>query len=209
MKFLNNKGIIYIVITLLVLSLSGCQEPKNIQDATNKEYNIIKRAELSKDEENLFGASGVDRFFVFDYHLIDTNGRWAEIWIDYYEEGTHVSKIASGDFMLDKEEGRIALTIDDIPNSDQREYVVSLMDETGYSSGSINTNKRQGDISSTWKTIEEREIVFEDDLILAVIVESKGNQTMGISEDIFDEDQKAIRDVLQNDYVYILKCHFR
>lgn len=207
----NKKNIVVLLMGVIFIIFTACQ-PNEVQDESGQEYNSIKSIELTESEKNLLGAAGVEKHFVFQYNLLDAQPKWADIWVDYYEMGEYINKLTSGGFALDEKqgEGRILLTVNDLPSDVmKREFVISLMGETGFTSGSISVDKRTGDITTAWETIDEKKVIFDENMILAVMVENKGEGTKGIDARIFDDDQQALRDVLENDYVYILMCRIR
>ncbi len=211
--FLKRKRCIIIscLILVIVAALLGCQ-PLGIEDEKGNEYNRIKTVELTKSEANLLGSAGVEKHIVFEYELINPQPKWVDLWVEYYEMGEYINKITSGGFAINDNEGggRILLTINDLTSDImKREFVISLMGETGFSSASISVDKRDEDIVSTWETIDEEEIVFDVENTLAVMVENREGNIEGINNRVFEDDEEALRDILENDYVYILKSKFK
>ncbi len=214
MQVCNKRYIL--AMTVLVSSLlvmAGCR-PNEIKNQVGKEYDTIKSVKLDEDINNLLGSVGVEKYFVFDFELTDTEERKADLWVDYYEYGEYINKIAGGGFSFGDQEndksGRLIMAINDMPNDvDQREFVVSMMDNNGFSSGSIAVPKRERDIFSTWKTIDKANLSLNRTINLAVIVEDRDGDKIDINEDIFNDNEEALNEILKNDYVYILRCIFK
>lgn len=213
-KLNNRYGIkTTVIIVISILALIGCN-PKEIKDDKNNNYDKIQSTNLTKDEKNLLGAAGIDKYFVFDFKLLDAEEKRANIWVDYYENGEYNSKISSGEFSFGNQdnsnEGKIILVINDLPgNVSQREFVVSLMDDSGFSSGTINVPKRKKDLYLTWKSIKEKEVNLKENINLAVIVENNKEQNIVIDDTIFENDKEALLKLMKYDNVYILRCLFK
>lgn len=196
--------VLFTVILILTLLYSGCSgsQTKKVDAST------IRPTELTERENVIFQQMGIERSLVFDVNLLDANVNWGDIWIDQYENGKFKQRLFNlGSSLVISEVNEpthIVLSIHDRESSTQEQkWVLSL--GNGRATGYINIPFDS--IVTTSKVANEIKIEKGKTLTLGVI--AKGKNTANIPENFFVDEEVKMKELLENDVVYVLRCSFK
>jgi len=207
-----NKGL-KVVLTICIISLitTGCSV--KTEHATNGETvvavdsdnshqeGIIKVSEFDDSQKKILRGIGANpnNIFYFEYDGIPKEYNWLEVWIEYYENGKRISKLFSINEGVSRN-GNILCMFEDIDNKSRItiEGSSSLKDKPVMEQ-SVITNKK-----NVYPIVLDNDTQF----LLAIRVVDSGNSSAIIPDEIFTEQDFDYKELLQNDYVYLVKGRF-
>lgn len=213
-KILNVLSLATILMSILFFQ--GCRT--NHQGGNNKSDIVqgageIVEAKLTDNEEQLIKAVGVDRFLVLDASIKDSNIKWIDFWVDYYEKGQLKNKLSGigTEIESSKNQNMRIIVSTQWFKTDTREekWCFSMTSYNGTSTGSTIVQKPKEASASAWSGIKSGKIIMGEEMILGVIAEGKDSTAIpGYFFESKDKDT-AMKELLKNDYVYIIKCKFK
>jgi hypothetical protein len=211
------------MILIYTLLFQGCSA-----DRSDKVHKLdalqvagkIQESKLTNSEKELIQGLDVDKCFIFDTDIKSENILQVEFWVDYYEKGTFKSMYGGieSDIQSQKDKNKnvrlIFSTQKFSANNFEDKWIFSILSEGSAGKGSISTKTPDKLQVQTWSNIKESEIIIGNEIVLAVITGTERDMVSGISvEELNVKDEiiknQAIKELLQNDYVYILKCRFK
>lgn len=208
------------VILICILFFQGCNSnDKNKFGKTNVAQGAgeIVQAKLTDKEKQLLQGLEIDKYFIFEANIKDKNIKSLDVWTDYYENGkfkVKVSGIGTNIELPEDKDLRIIFSTQRALTEDKKErWSFGITSTNGGGRGSTVIEKSKDVISSTWSSIEKKEIDIGKDMTLAVIAEAKENGITSISVNELNGEKaiksEAMKNVLKNNYVYIIKCKFK
>ncbi|MBE6068492.1 MAG: hypothetical protein E7211_12490 [Clostridium lundense] len=215
------KALSLAVILMFTLYFQGCNS--NHTDKENK-TDIIKSSgeivetKLTDNEKQLVQGLEIDKYFIFDVNITDKNINSLEVWADYYEKGKLNNKVfgMGTDINQPKEKNsRIIISNQKFkPDKPEEKWTVSIYSNGSGGKGSVIVNRNEEAKSWGWSSIVKESIVTDKEIVLAIIAGNQENNMRTFSVDNFnnsDEKMKneTIKEILKNDYVYIIKCKFK
>ncbi len=214
---INNMKIFLLLIPsiLFLVTVTSCtNDEENIikENSEKKVIGEIRDVDLFASEEKLLNMVGASRYFLFNY-FVDYEANTEEkmkfdVWVDYYKDGEFQKKLFAGStFINGKDEGKLLFSLHHTINSDEK-WVLSVSDSKGSTStvSQIISQPKEGYVV-TWGNLTNSPIHLEEPIILAVITGAKGGIS-SVRDTVFEKDQEAIEELLENDYVYFLKFQF-
>lgn len=204
--------LILFVLTFLVFAVGCTDNNSNVGNSNGKLVKIgkIGATELTEKEESLIKGIGASKFFVFDYSIDYTDKIKVDIWVEYYNKGKYKEDLLSmGTVLNGRDNGQ--LIISNIDAQDKREiWNISILSGNGAMSSIKGDFIKPKDMTGeTWGSEEnQQEIYLNQTSTLAVITGGDG-QVTGIGAGVYQNDEMAIKELLENDYVYIYKIRFQ
>src|SRR6056297_2865664 len=194
---MNKKRIttLFSIIIIILITVS-CSPDEEIV-----EKSIIKKAELTDREESFIKGTGINHSFIFEYQE-NNDVKNIDVWIEGYLGGEKIGPLLkTSNKVKDDLEKYIMFNISNI--QDKNTWSISFIEGKNISTGKIDSRNDLGK-SSTWDMVESIE-VDDGEYILAALVGNDGNTINGIPNGFFSQSEEYMREVLSNDYVYLLK----
>lgn len=208
--------------TLLFQGCSADSSYKVHNPVTSQVAGKIVELKLTSSEKELIQGLDVDKCFMFDTDIKSENTLQVEFWVDYHEKGTFKNKYGGIESSIQSQKDKnrnknirlIFSTQKFSANNFDEKWTFSILSEGSAGKGSINTKTSDKIQAQTWSNIKESEIIIGNEIVLAVIAGTERDMVSGISvEELNVKDEiiknQAIKELLQNDHVYILKCRFK
>jgi len=194
---MNKKRIttLFSIIIIILVTVS-CSPDEEIV-----EKSIIKKAELTDREESFIKGTGINHSFIFEYQE-NNDVKNIDVWIEGYLGGEKIGPLLkTSNKVKDDSEKYIMFNISNI--QDKNTWSISFIEGKNISTGKIDSRNDLGK-TSTWDMVESIE-VDDGEYILAALVGNDGNTINGIPNGFFSQSEEYMREVLSNDYVYLLK----
>ena len=194
---MNKKRIttLFSIIIIILVTVS-CSPDEEIV-----EKSIIKKAELTDREESFIKGTGINHSFIFEYQE-NNDVKNIDVWIEGYLGGEKIGPLLkTSNKVKDDSEKYIMFNISNI--QDKNTWSISFIEGKNISTGKIDSRNDLGK-TSTWDMVESIE-VDDGEYILAALVGNDGNTINGIPNGFFSQPEEYMREVLSNDYVYLLK----
>jgi len=194
---MNKKRIttLFSIIIIILITVS-CSPDEEIV-----EKSIIKKAELTDREESFIKGTGINHSFIFEYQE-NNDVKNIDVWIEGYLGGEKIGPLLkTSNKVKDDSEKYIMFNISNI--QDKNTWSISFIEGKNISTGKIDSRNDLGK-TSTWDMVESIE-VDDGEYILAALVGNDGNTINGIPNGFFSQSEEYMREVLSNDYVYLLK----
>ena len=194
---MNKKRIttLFSIIIIILITVS-CSPDEEIV-----EKSIIKKAELTDREESFIKGTGINHSFIFEYQE-NNDVKNIDVWIEGYLGGEKIGPLLkTSNKVKDDLEKYIMFNISNI--QDKNTWSISFIEGKNISTGKIDSRNDLGK-TSTWDMVESIE-VDDGEYILAALVGNDGNTINGIPNGFFSQSEEYMREVLSNDYVYLLK----
>ncbi len=187
----------------LILLLCGCSEIKG-------NTNTISVSDVT-DREQAILHMNTNHAFMFDYNVSDEYKK-ATVWVEKYEAGKLADHPVSSITTSVKTDGTILFSIQKpIQEFNKTILNLSVGNKDGSGSG-LNVDEqpdefnKMGALSSTF-TGDAKSV--EDEIILATICYSKGNEIGTITSEFYDEPEAHLDELADYDLVYVLKSHIK
>ena len=214
------KIIILVVILTFTLLFQGCStDGKDEASKANKSQMAgeIVETQLTDREKELLRGVGIDKFLVFDANIKNKNIKKIDFWVDYYEKGSFRGRCSGVgtdvEASKDKNFKMVFSTNNSASNLLEEKLTFSISSNGSGGKGSTNIKISEKMQQTNFENIKQSEIVFGKEVILAVIVGTEGASAKYVSIDALNNKDETIKnqankELLQNDYVYIVKCKF-
>lgn len=189
------RVLILFTLSLLLLSLSACNEE-----------NTLAGAELSEREQVLI-SSVSDQSFVFDFQTGEEY-KQITIWVDKYEFGELVDEKISEMTTDIEHNGTIIFTNSPIPDEQNETIFTIIVSSDKGSSSSRVVQKLKSTEQSTWGSNQMKNIPLEETATLASISYANGHGMSSLSSDFYTDLDKHLNEIKEYDVVYVLKSKF-
>jgi len=185
-----------VLLTICIISLltTGCS-------VKSQEEGIIKALAFDDSQGKILRGIGANpnNIFYFEYDGIPKEYNWLEVWIEYYENGEKISKLFSINEGVSRN-GNILCMFEDIDNKSRITIEgSSFLKDKPVMEQSVITNKK-----NVFPIVTNNDTEF----LLAIRVVDSGNNSAIIPDEIFTKHDFDYKDLLKNDYVYLVKGRF-
>lgn len=191
---------------VFLLFLSACSVQQEQEQKAK-----IKPADLTQQDKTFLKAGGAKDVSAFDYHLPQQTYKYVDLWVDVYKNGEHQKLFSLNSSIEDKPNGRLIFTLQHpLPNSKKGKYVATVRNEDGMSQAAGAWQKEQEQVNAmTGKMSHSKKIKPGEPITLSVKISDPDASSMGMSNDVY-EDEEALKDLTDEyKYVYVLRGQFR
>jgi hypothetical protein len=199
------RGLFFVILTMLLLSLVACNEDVS----KNVKTNTISGAKLTEREDMLL-AGTADQSFVFDFNA---NNQYKEVavWVEKYESGKLVGELNRMSTEI-KNTGTIIFSTAKVnEENDQTRFSISVhSDDATNTTWSPETIKDDNLAMVLGKNPSESMSIKDKNIVLASMGYSSSEKGISdLSTDFYSDMGSHIDELKNFDTVYLLRCTFK
>lgn len=182
------------ILSLLLLTAAGCAESAPI--------NTIAPAQLTPQETEML-QHFTKQSFVADFEIgTEFEILFCEVWIERYERGEKTSQSGPMEYSLEYQGSKIKdRIIAAITHQTEETEVWKVITGAG---GFEETLPRLPGTGTAWTVTPRREFEIGQPVIVGVMVAGEAGKPFGILETVFEGDQHAFNEVINNVAAYVI-----
>lgn len=199
------RGLFFVILTVLTLSLVACNEDVS----KNVKTNTISGAKLTEREDMLLTGTA-DQSFVFDFNA---NNQYKEVavWVEKYESGKLVGELNRMSTEIKNTGTIIFSTAKMNEENDQTRFSISVHSDDATNTTWSTETIKEGDLLMVSGSNPSDNISIKDkNIVLASIGYTSSEEgPSNLSTDSYSNIDSHMDELKNYDVVYLLRCTFK